>query len=100
MKSKFNKPDTVYHYGNTYPQILKSFGFKKMRWDKCPQGFKESNYPCFSHREKNIWCEVYLSDSFPYCWIIGDGFKGLGYLGGRFFDAPKDLKTFLQKLFA
>jgi hypothetical protein len=49
----------------TFIQVLRAHGFKKMRWDKCPQGFQESNYPCYSHEEKNIWCEVYLTDKPP-----------------------------------
>lgn len=65
---------------------LRSFGFKKMSWDKCPQGFRESNYPCFSLKEKNIWVEVYLSDKPPYCFLQS---TIAGYRGKFFYDADE-----------
>lgn len=76
--------------------LLKSLGFKKQPWNKCPQGFKEYNYPCYSHEEKNMWCELYLSDTLPYGWIVGAGIKGTGIGGGGFFYSLPDLQKILK----
>lgn len=82
----------------TFVSVLKSFGFKKMPWNKCPQGFEKSNYPCYSNAEKNQWCELYLSDEIPYGWIIGNGIKTTkSYLGGKFFETPKELNQILNQ---
>lgn len=76
--------------------FLRAKGFKKQRWDKCPQGFKEKNYQCFAHEDLNIYCEVYLSDPIPYGWIVGNGIKGSGYLSGKFFSTLAEIKATLS----
>jgi hypothetical protein len=80
----------------TFISVLKENGFKKMPWEKCPQGFKESNYQCFSDEKNNRYCEVYLSDKPPYCWVVGNGIKKSGIIGGQFTYEPNELKKLLQ----
>lgn len=76
--------------------ILKNKKFKKVAWDKCPKGFKESNYQCFSHEDKNLWAEVYTTEIFPYMLIQGVGIKG--YLG-KHIQEPEQLNKLLKELF-
>lgn len=76
--------------GQKYISILTSNGFNKMPWNKCPQGFEKANYPCYSHKEKNIWAEVYLSDPWPYLFIVGGGIKP------QHIDDPQRLKELLK----
>jgi hypothetical protein len=78
------------------PNILISKGFKKMAWNKCPQGFEKSGYPCFSHEKKNIWVELYLTDTPAYGWLIGPGTKRANNRG-QFFYSTKELKEILSK---
>jgi hypothetical protein len=82
----------------TFVSVLKEFGFKKMPWDKCPQGYKESNYQCFCTPFANMYAEVYLSDPYPYMWIVGDGMEGgVAHIGGKHFNEAEELHTFLLK---
>jgi hypothetical protein len=78
------------------PNILIAKGFKKMPWNKCPQGFEKAGYPCFSHEAKNIWIEVYATDKPPYGWVIGRGI-GDNFGHGKFFYSTKELKEILSK---
>jgi hypothetical protein len=64
-----------------------------MPWSKCPRGYKESNYQCYSHDDKNLWCEVYLSDKPPYSFLQWPG----GYRGAFFYEAS-ELNEKIKKL--
>lgn len=82
---------------NPYPKtnfitVVKSLGLKRMPWNKCAQGFKESNYQCFYDDKKNIWIEIYLTDRPVYCLVQS---SKTGHWGKFFYDA-NELKTFLQ----
>jgi hypothetical protein len=77
----------------TFLQVLRSAGFKRMSWDKCPRGFQDRNYQCFSHQERNLWAEVYLTDKPVYMQLEG---VGIGY-NGKFFYEPKELNDYLNK---
>lgn len=84
---------------NAFVKILKDNGFKKVPWDRCPQGYQESNYQCFEHVYYNRWAEVYLSDPYPYVYIVGDGIaERLNYLGGQHINEPKDLENLFTKI--
>ena len=83
---------------DSFVGVLKSFGFKNVPWDKCPRGFEESKYKCFTMKDVNVWAEVYTTDIPPYMWIIGDSkLADFGRPGrGRFFNEPSHLKKFLS----
>ena len=81
--------------GAEFVKILRANGFKKMSWDKCPQGFKEKNYPCYSNESKNIYAEVYTTDKPAYMWIIGPDIGDKKYPGGKHFWESKDLVNLL-----
>lgn len=81
-----------------FSKILRSHGFKKVPWSRCPQWFEIYNYPCYEHPSKNIWCETYMSDQFPYGWIIGEGIKKTEMTGGSFFDNNKRLRELLKNI--
>lgn len=83
---------------DTFIRVLREFGLKRMPWDKCVKGFKESNYPCYSDEKNNRYCEVYLGDKLPYVWIVGNGIKPTQFPGGLFFDDPADLRKLLSSL--
>lgn len=76
--------------------ILRSFGFTKVHWDKCPQGFKKAGYPCYSNKS-GAWVELYLSDTIPYGRISANGLTSPDKFGGIFFDSDKQLITFLKQ---
>ncbi len=84
----------------TFVRVLLEQGFKKVPWEKCPQGFKESNFACYSDEANNRWCEVYLTEKPVYTWIVGSGINFSGYNGGRFFfsDQVDDLEKLLLTL--
>lgn len=85
--------------GQKFIATLLANGFKKVPWNKCPQGFEKANYPCYSNEEKNIWAEVYLDEKWQYMFIEGDNIKPTGTLQlGTMIDEPKDLKTLLKTL--
>jgi hypothetical protein len=79
----------------TYISILKSFGFKKVSWDKCPKGFQEANYPCYTHPTINAWAEVYPKEH--YMMLQDEQIKG--YLG-KHFNEPSELKKHLTKYYS
>lgn len=84
---------------NNYETILRRFGYKKVPWNKCPQGFEKANYPCYTHKDHNVWVEVYKTDPLPYGWIIADSTKSsLGTNRGQFFDDIRELQFLLKKI--
>jgi len=76
--------------------ILLNAGFEKMPWDKCPKGYKDSDYQCFYHKEKNIWCEIYPDQWMTYGWIVGQNLKSSKYSNGKFFETTKELQSLLN----
>lgn len=79
----------------TFISVLKKFGFKKAAWDKCPQGFKEANYPCYLHPTINAWAEVYPKEY--YMLLQDEHIKG--YLG-KHFSEPSELEQHLKKYYS
>lgn len=85
--------------GQKFIDTLIENGFKKVPWNKCPQGYEKANYPCYSHEEKNVWAEVYLDKGWQYMFIEGANIKPKGTLQlGTMIDYHKDLKALLKKL--
>lgn len=76
----------------TYVEVLVAAGFVKVPWDKCPQGFEASNYQCYSHAEKNIWAEVYLSCEPVYGHMMAVTFAPRG----KFFDSVQELQSLIK----
>lgn len=72
--------------------FLTKKGYKQVDWNKCPKGYRESNYLCFSKDGYNIWCELYITDSIPYGWIVGT----MTTFRGKFFYTLTELKTILK----
>lgn len=75
--------------------ILRLAGFTKARWERCPQGFKEQGYPCYKHKDGS-WCELYLTDNYPYGQIWLTGLPMRNCSGSRFFENKTELKKFLS----
>lgn len=69
-----------------YESILEEAGFEQSPWDKCPQGFEKSDYPCYTLKGHNVWVEIYKTDPIPY-----------GRLNDKFFDTANELKKLLKQ---
>jgi hypothetical protein len=46
--------------------LLIKKGYTQAPWDKCPQGFKESNYPCYQHKDHNVWVQLYPNEKYGH----------------------------------
>jgi hypothetical protein len=78
----------------TFVSVLRSFGFKKVKWEKCPQGFKQANYPCYSHPSINSWAEVYPKEQYM---LLQDEHLNKNHWLGKHFNTPKDLYNYMKK---
>lgn len=41
-------------------------GYTQAPWDKCPQGFKKANYPCYQHKDYNVWIQLYPKEEYGH----------------------------------
>jgi hypothetical protein len=76
--------------------VLREFGFKKVSWDKCPQGFKEAGFPCYTHPAVNCFASVYTKENYMH--LDDEIINKSSHLGKHFFYAS-DLRKHLNKFY-
>lgn len=81
----------------TFISVLRSFGFKKVRWEKCPQGFKQAGYPCYSHPLINAWAEVYPKEGYM---LLQDEHLNKGCWFGKHFNTPTELQKYMKRFYS